>query len=82
MESAFLLESSKHTQNENFILHDFAICDYLDRLLVQYGNWQAPFIVAAGLLVIGAAVWAFWLDPDASVVEMQQARPAVAAPAV
>ena len=42
------------------------------------GNWQAPFIVAAGLLVIGAAVWAFWLDPDASVVEMQQARPAVA----
>jgi hypothetical protein len=25
---------------------------------------KAPFIVAAGLLV-GAAVWAFWLDPDA-----------------
>ena len=48
----------------------------------RYGNRQAPFIVAAGLIVIGAAVWAFWLDPAASVVEMQQARTAVAAPAV
>jgi len=37
--------------------------------LAQYGNWQAPFIVAAVLLVIGSAVWAFWLDPDRSVVE-------------
>jgi hypothetical protein len=44
---------------------------------VQYGNWQAPFIVAASLLVLGAAVWAFWLDPDVSVLEMQQ-RPATA----
>jgi sugar phosphate permease len=33
-------------------------------VLVQIGNWQAPFIVAAVLLVIGSAVWAFWLDPD------------------
>jgi sugar phosphate permease len=45
--------------------------------LVQYGNWQAPFIVAASLLVLGAAVWAFWLDPDVSVLEMQQ-RPETA----
>ena len=45
--------------------------------LVQYGNWQAPFIVAASLLVLGAAVWAFWLDPDVSVLEVQQ-RPATA----
>jgi len=37
--------------------------------LVQYGSWQAPFIVAAALLVIGAAIWAFWLDPDVSVIE-------------
>ena len=37
--------------------------------LVQYGDWQAPFIVAAGLLIAGAAVWAFWLDPEKSVVE-------------
>ena len=38
-------------------------------VLVQFGSWQAPFIVAASLLVIGAAVWAFWLDPNVSVVE-------------
>jgi len=37
-------------------------------VLVQFGSWQAPFIVAASLLIVGAAVWAFWLDPDASVV--------------
>jgi sugar phosphate permease len=38
-------------------------------ILVQLGSWQAPFIVAAALLVIGAAIWAFWLDPDVSVIE-------------
>jgi sugar phosphate permease len=37
--------------------------------LAQYGSWQAPFIVAAALLVIGAGIWAFWLDPDVSVIE-------------
>jgi sugar phosphate permease len=42
--------------------------------LVQYGNWQAPFIVAASLLVIGAAIWLFWLDPDKAVLEQQAAR--------
>jgi sugar phosphate permease len=36
--------------------------------LVQYGSWQAPFIVAACLLVAGAAVWAFWLDPDKQIL--------------
>jgi sugar phosphate permease len=38
-------------------------------VLVQYGSWQAPFIVAAALLVFGSAVWAFWLDPEKSVIE-------------
>src|SRR5262249_52885776 len=38
-------------------------------ILVALGSWQAPFIVAAALLVIGAAIWAFWLDPDVSVIE-------------
>jgi MFS family permease len=38
-------------------------------VLVQFGSWKAPFIVAASLLIVGATVWAFWLDPDASVVE-------------
>jgi sugar phosphate permease len=40
--------------------------------LAQYGNWQAPFIVAAVLLLAGAAVWAFWVDPDQSVVEQEE----------
>jgi hypothetical protein len=41
-------------------------------------NWQAPFIVAAGLLVVGAAVWAFWVDPEASVVEEKYKLPTAA----
>jgi sugar phosphate permease len=42
-------------------------------VLAQFGSWQAPFIVAAGLLILGAAVWAFWLDPDVSVLERKSA---------
>jgi sugar phosphate permease len=49
--------------------------------LAQYANWQAPFIVAAALLVIGSAVWAFWLNPDRSVVEPHDAPVAVPAAA-
>jgi sugar phosphate permease len=41
-----------------------AISPIVFGVLAQGGNWQAPFILAAGLLVAGAAVWAFWLDPD------------------
>jgi D-galactonate transporter len=50
-------------------------------VLVQFGSWQAPFIVAAGLLVFGAAVWAFWLDPSTSVVEKAKLPAMAAAPA-
>ena len=37
-------------------------------ILVELGSWQAPFIVAAALLVAGAAVWAFWLDPEKQIL--------------
>jgi D-galactonate transporter len=47
--------------------------------LAQYSSWQAPFIVAAALLVIGSAIWAFWLNPDASVLETDDAAAAKAA---
>ncbi len=38
-------------------------------ILVTFGSWVAPFIVAAALLIFGALVWAFWLKPDVSVIE-------------
>jgi sugar phosphate permease len=37
--------------------------------LANGGNWQAPFIVAACLLVAGSAVWAFWLDPTKAILK-------------
>jgi MFS family permease len=46
-----------------------AISPIVFGVLVQFGSWQAPFIVAAGLLVAGAAVWAFWLDPDKAILQ-------------
>jgi len=45
-----------------------AISPIVFGVLVQIGNWQAPFIVAAALLVVGAAVWAFLLDPDKQIL--------------
>jgi sugar phosphate permease len=49
--------------------------------LVQFGSWEAPFIVAASLLVVGAGIWAFWLDPDQSVIETHDDPVAVTATA-
>lgn len=38
-------------------------------VLTQLGSWIAPFIVSVVLLAIGVVVWAFFLDPEKSVVE-------------
>jgi len=41
--------------------------------LAQHFDWQLPFIVTAVLLVAGAAIWAFWLDPERSCVDKKVA---------
>ena len=38
-------------------------------ILVQLGSWVAPFIVAAVILLLGAVGWAFWLNPEISVLD-------------
>jgi MFS family permease len=48
----------------------------------QVGNWQAPWIIAAAMLVLGAGIWGFWLDPERSVVEKDAVPAAVPAAAV
>jgi MFS family permease len=43
--------------------------------MVSRGSWVAPFAVSAGLLFIGAAIWAFWIDPEQSVIDKGQGLP-------
>ncbi|MFY9530351.1 MAG: MFS transporter [Candidatus Acidiferrales bacterium] len=38
-------------------------------ILVARGSWIAPFVVAACLLFLGAGIWAFWIDPEVSVID-------------
>jgi MFS family permease len=40
-------------------------------MLVQRGSWIAPFFVTAGVLVGGALVWTFLIDPERSVVDRE-----------
>jgi sugar phosphate permease len=37
--------------------------------LVSRGAWIAPFVVSSGLLLVGAVIWAFWIDPEQSVID-------------
>jgi sugar phosphate permease len=37
--------------------------------LVQRGFWVTPFFISAGVLLAGALTWAFFIDPEKSVVE-------------
>jgi MFS family permease len=45
---------------------------------VQRGSWVVPFLVTAGLLVGGAMIWAFLINPEKSVIG--EARRATEAP--
>lgn len=46
-----------------------AISPLVFAALVERGSWAAPFLVTAGLLVIGALIWIFLIDPERSVVD-------------
>jgi sugar phosphate permease len=37
--------------------------------LVERGSWIAPFVVTAGLLVIGALIWSFLIDADKPLIQ-------------
>jgi ACS family glucarate transporter-like MFS transporter len=37
--------------------------------IAKQGDWVTQFYIAAALLLTGAAIWGFWLDPQRSVVE-------------
>lgn len=37
-------------------------------ILAGRGFWIAPFVIAAAFLIIGAAIWAFWIDPEKPVI--------------
>jgi nitrate/nitrite transporter NarK len=38
-------------------------------ILVSRGSWIAPFVVSACLVFVGAGIWAFWIDPEVSVID-------------
>jgi hypothetical protein len=41
-------------------------------IFMEKGSLVAAFSVSAGLLFIGAAIWAFWIDPDQSVIDRDE----------
>ncbi|MGH9356819.1 MAG: MFS transporter, partial [Terriglobia bacterium] len=42
--------------------------------LVQSGFWIMPFFITAGVLVGGALIWTFLINPEMSVVEAENLR--------
>ena len=44
-------------------------------ILVSRGNWVAPFVISACLTFIGAGIWAFWIDPEQSVIDRGEGTP-------
>jgi hypothetical protein len=38
-------------------------------ILVTRGSWIAALVVAACLLFLGAGIWAFWINPEVSVID-------------
>ena len=42
--------------------------------LFDRGFWVAPFFVSAGVMLIGALIWTFLIDPEKSVVEPRSGR--------
>ncbi|WP_195780476.1 MFS transporter [Priestia megaterium] len=38
-------------------------------ILVQGGSWNLPFYISTGILLVGSFIWAFFLNPNRSVVE-------------
>jgi sugar phosphate permease len=51
-----------------------ALCPTVFGLLASKGAWVAPFSISAGLLFIGAAIWAFWIDPEKSVIDRDEGK--------
>lgn len=39
-------------------------------ILAARGSWIAPFVIAACLLVSGAGIWGFWIDPEKLVIPL------------
>jgi sugar phosphate permease len=42
--------------------------------LAEKGSWTAPFLITAGILVTGALIWTFLINPEASVVDGPKSR--------
>jgi hypothetical protein len=37
------------------------------------GSWMVPFFITSGVMLLGALIWTFLINPERSVVEAQAA---------